>query len=334
MKTPDILAFVLAGGQGSRLHPLTASQSKPALQIRDGYRLVDFVLSNLLLSGVRRVYLLAQYKPQSLISHVQTAWTDRFEAAGGFIQIRVPSSALAQDQFQGTADAVYRNRELIDQHQPDLVAVFAADHVYRMDVQQMARWHRKHHAHLSVAAVPVAIDDARSLGVIATEGDGRIVRFEEKPRQPTALPDDPTQAYGSMGNYLFEPHTLIELLEENVRRGGSDFGFHILPNLPFGLRAFAYDFSANRIPGLRPWEVRGYWRDVGTLPALRQATREVSLPRAALELMNPRWPILGVAATVSNGHTLTRRVPARVIAPPGVSAPAGVSSPAAVGATA
>ena len=322
MKTPDILAFVLAGGQGSRLHPLTADQSKPALQIRDGYRLVDFVLSNLLLSGVRQVYLLAQYKPQSLISHLQAAWSDRFEAVGGFVQILLPSSELVQDQFQGTADAVYRNREVINRHRPDLVAVFAADHVYRMDIRQMAQWHRKHHAQLSVAAVPVAIDDARSLGVIATEGDGRIVRFEEKPRQPTALPDDPSRAYGSMGNYLFEPHALIELLEENARRGGSDFGFHILPNLPLGLRAFAYDFSSNRIPGLRPWEVRGYWRDVGTLPALRQATSEVSLPRAALELMNPRWPILGVAATVSSGHTLTRSAPARVSPPEGVGATA------------
>ncbi len=313
MKTPEILAFVLAGGQGSRLHPLTADQSKPALQIRDGYRLVDFVLSNLLLSGVRKVYLLAQYKPQSLIEHLQAAWTDRFAAVGGFINIIVPSSALAQDQFQGTADAVYRNRSLINRHRPDLVAVFAADHVYRMDVRQMVQWHLSRHARLSVAAVPVAIEDARSLGVIATESDGRIVRFEEKPRQPTAMPNDPTRAYGSMGNYLFEPDTLVGLLEENARRAGSDFGFHILPNLPAGFRAFAYDFSANRIPGLRPWEVRGYWRDVGTLPALRQATSEVSLPKAALELANPRWPILGSAAIAQTARVPARSAPVRVV---------------------
>lgn len=300
MRAPDILAFVLAGGQGSRLLPLTEHDAKPALQLRDGYRLIDFVLSNLLLSGIQKVYLLAQYKPDSLIAHLRSVWLDRFNTQGGFIHIVIPGNEQPGEQFRGTADAVFRQRHLIEQHRPDLVAVFAADHVYRMDVRQMARAHRAADAHLSIAAVPVPIAAASSLGVLVVDDRHHIVRFEEKPERPTAMPGDEQHAFASMGNYLFDPQVLCELLEANAARGGIDFGYDILPRLPSGLRALAYDFSRNRIPGLRRWEVKGYWRDVGTVPAFREAVHEVSAPRARFELHNPRWPILGVRDSVAD----------------------------------
>jgi glucose-1-phosphate adenylyltransferase len=293
LEDPDILAYVLAGGQGSRLAPLTAEQAKPALPFAGGVRLIDFVLSNLFLSGVRWVYVMVQYKPATLVEHLRAAWVDRFTAIGGFLQIAAPDSEHPGDQFAGTADAVHRNRDVIELMRPDLVAVFAADHVYRMDVRQMARSHRARHAEVSVSAVRVPVADARGFGVIAADRHGLIQRFEEKPPKPTPIVGDPKHAYCSMGNYLFEPRTLIELLEENAARGGHDFGYHIMPTLPRRRRAYAYDFSENWIPGVKPWEERAYWRDVGTLPALRQAIREASPPRARFELANPRWPILG-----------------------------------------
>lgn len=293
MSHPRILAFVLAGGQGSRLMPLTAEQAKPALPLTDGCRLIDFVLSNLLLSRVQDVVVLAQYKPDSLLSHVESAWRARFAAIGGRIETRLADEHSAGGGFRGTADAVHQNRSLIADREPDLVGVFAADHVYRMDVRQMVQSHRAHRADLSVAAVQVPIETASSFGIIAVDEAGFILRFEEKPAQPPALPQNPNMAFASMGNYLFEPDVLLELLEGNARRGGKDFGYDILPSLPATVRAHAYDFIDNRIPGLRRCEQRGYWRDVGTVAAFTEAIREITLPAGRFVLNNPRWPILG-----------------------------------------
>ena len=293
MPTKRILALVMAGGNGTRLHPLTAEQSKPALPFADGYRIIDFVLSNLFNSRVTAIYVLAQYKPQSLIEHLRTAWAPWYDDGDRGITVVLPDANDAAGSFKGTADAVYQNLHLIDQHRPDLVAVFAADHVYRMDVRQMADFHCAGGAEVSIAAVPVPIEGASSFGIVATGPAGELRDFQEKPDQPSSMPSDPGRAYASMGNYLFNPPVLTELLAEANERGETDFGRHILPRLASRNRAFAYDFTCNRVPGVEPYEEQGYWRDIGTIDALEAAQRDVRGPLPRFRLANPLWPIRG-----------------------------------------
>lgn len=285
-----MLALVMAGGKGTRLRPLTAKHAKPALHFARGYRIVDFVLSNLVNSGIADMYVLVQYKPRSLIEYVERTWAANFNGNGCAVTTLVPGGG---GRFRGTADAVYQNLHLIERHQPDLVAVFAADHIYRMDVRQMAAFHLERKASVSVAAVPVPISQASSFGVMMTDSDGLIRDFQEKPQQPPAIPGDPMRAYASMGNYLFNPDVLTELLEETSRNGESDFGHHVLPRLPGRLPVFAYDFSTNRVPGTAPHEERGYWRDVGTIEALVAAQQDILGPQPRFQLHNDAWPLLG-----------------------------------------
>ncbi len=293
-----ILAMVLAGGNGTRLHPLTAEDAKPALPFARGYRIIDFVLSNLVNSDISRIYVLAQYKPRSLITHIRTAWAPMSEGARPAINVVLPETGSDGGVYKGTADAVCQNLHLIERERPDLVAVFAADHVYRMDVRQMASFHVERGAEVSISALPVPLEIASAFGIMATGPAGELQKFEEKPKQPAATATDPGHAYASMGNYLFNPGVLRELLEQGKRRGHTDFGHHILPHLPRSHRAYAYDFASNRIPGIRPYEERGYWRDIGTLDAYRDAQRDVLglLPR--FNLVNARWPIRGHACRI------------------------------------
>jgi glucose-1-phosphate adenylyltransferase len=293
MAAPKILALILAGGEGSRLNPLTAEHAKPALPFVNGYRIVDFVLSNLVNSRISTVYLLAQYKPDSLIRHIDTAWAPWSAVRGDSIKVVLPRTAAGCHQFKGTADAVAQNFELIERHKPDLVAVFAADHIYRMDVRQMVDFHRERDAEVTVAAVRVPIDQASCFGVMVTQADGFIREFQEKPARPAPIPDHPAQAYASMGNYLFDPHVLIRLLEEAGRRGATDFGRDILPRLAQRARVFAYDFSGNYVPGVRDHEEPAYWRDVGTLEALAAARQDALGQPPRFNLWNPHWPIRG-----------------------------------------
>jgi glucose-1-phosphate adenylyltransferase len=292
MSQPKVLALVLAGGSGTRLHPLTAEHAKPALRFAAGYRIVDFVLSNLVNSGICSIYVLAQYKPRSLVEHVRTAWAP-CQDGERFIKVVLPATGGETGGFKGTSDAVYQNLHLIQRHRPDLVAVFAADHVYRMDVRQMARFHRQADAEISIAAVPVPIRVGAQFGIVAAARDGRVQAFQEKPERPVPMPDDPGRAYASMGNYLFNPRVLAALLEEARQRGDTDFGRHIMPRLPDRRRIFAYDFASNEIPGLQPHEERAYWRDVGTLDAYQAAQRDVLDPLPRFGLVNSEWPIRG-----------------------------------------
>jgi len=290
MDSHGVLALVLAGGNGTRLHPLTAEHAKPALPFACGYRIIDFVLSSLVNSGISTTYVIAQYKPQSLIEHLHSVWVSEKDEDPR-VEVVLPRANAKCTEFKGTADAVYQSLHLIDRHRPRLVAVFAADHVYRMDVRQMASFHRKNDADVSVAAVPVPIDVGPQFGIIATGPGGRIAGFEEKPEHPVAIPHDPTRTYASMGNYLFTPDVLIDVLEDARRRGETDFGRHIMPRLPGTRAVFAYDFADNEIPGIHPYEERGYWRDVGTLAAYHAAQRDVEDPLPRFRLENPRWPI-------------------------------------------
>ncbi|MGA8006695.1 MAG: sugar phosphate nucleotidyltransferase [Burkholderiales bacterium] len=286
MASKRILAFVLAGGEGTRLRPLTRERAKPALGFAGGYRLIDFVLSNLVNSGVDPIYVLAQYKPDSVLEHIAAAWGPR-------VGVLLPRSGNGKG-YTGTATAVQQNMDVMERARPDLVAVFAADHVYRMDVRQMAGFHCARRAQVSVAAVTVPIECAPSFGVVIARRDGRVSEFQEKPQRPRSLPGDPGHAYASMGNYLFEPAALTQALRDMGRRGGSDFGHDVLPYLPERYRVFAYDLAENVLPGVRPYEEPAYWRDVGSLPALIAARNDVQGPRPRFKLRNPSWPIHGL----------------------------------------
>lgn len=289
----NILAIVLAGGEGTRLYPLTADYPKPALPFVNGYRIVDFVLSNLVNSNIAPIYVVAQYKPESLIQHIGKAWARWSAGPERSIRIVLPHADNGSAQFKGTADAVYRNLDLIRRHKPDLVAVFAADHVYRMDVRQMVDFHVERNADVTVAAVPVPIEFASSFGIVVTDADGRIREFQEKPTRAAPAPNDPSRAHASMGNYLFDPDVLVGLLEGAQRRGATDFGRDVLPALPGCCRVLAYDFTGNQVPGVKPYEELGYWRDVGTLDSLAAARNDVLGPRPRFDLWNRWWPIHG-----------------------------------------
>jgi glucose-1-phosphate adenylyltransferase len=280
-----ILGFVLAGGEGTRLRPLTRERAKPALGFAGGYRLIDFVLSNLVNSGVDPIYVLAQYKPDSVLEHIAAAWGPR-------VKVLLPRSGNGRG-YTGTATAVQHNMDAVARDRPDLVAVFAADHVYRMDVRQMAGFHRARRAQVSVAAVTVPLECAPSFGIIVARPDGMVSEFQEKPERPPPLPGDPGRAYASMGNYLFDPDVLAQALREMQRGGGTDFGRHVLPRLPGRYRVFAYDLAENVLPGVRPYEEPAYWRDVGSLPALIAARKDVLGARPRFKLRNPSWPIHG-----------------------------------------
>jgi glucose-1-phosphate adenylyltransferase len=288
-----IVAVVLAGGEGSRLYPLTAEHAKPALPFANGYRIIDFVLSNLVNSRISNIYVLAQYKPASLIAHVESAWAPWFADGQGVVKVLLPRSNTLGGQFKGTADAVYQYLDLIHAHAPDLVAVFAADHVYRMDVRQMVAFHRQRNAQATVAAVSVPVEQASSFGIISTADDGRVREFTEKPQAPAHIPGDPARAYASMGNYLFEPATLERVLREGRRLGETDFGRDVLPRIAATSNVYAYDLASNLVPGTQDYEERPYWRDVGTLAALAAAQQDATGQRPRFNLWNRRWPIRG-----------------------------------------
>jgi glucose-1-phosphate adenylyltransferase len=284
-----VLAMVLAGGQGSRLHPLTAERSKPAVPFGSRYRIADFVLSSMVHSEIRSIYMLVQYKSQSLIEHVNKAWGHGDAFTGQFVTVVPPQMSEGQKWFQGTSDAVFQNINLIKRHAPDMVAVFGADHIYRMDVRQMVDFHRQNKAHVSVAAIPVPLKEASAFGIIDADAKGQIKGFLEKPKNPPPMPSDPSRAYGSMGNYLFDTDVLLTALIEAKERGEHDFGGNILPRLIHSHRVFAYNFADNRIPGIASYEEQPYWRDVGTLDAFYAAHQDVLGDQPRFDLFNPQW---------------------------------------------
>ena len=291
MQSDRIIAFVMAGGQGARLQPLTAARSKPSVPFGARYRIVDFVLSNLVNSQIQTIYLLVQYKSQSLIEHVRKAWTISPLLQNQFVTVVPPQMLTGEHWFQGTADAVHQNINLIEEHRPDLVAVFGADHIYRMDIRQMVAFHKERNADVSIASLPVPLADARGFGVIAADSDGRIRAFEEKPAHPTPMASDPSKAFASMGNYIFSTEVLTKALREAQEAGETDFGQHVLPRLLRTHRLYAYDFATNEVPGIQPYETRVYWRDVGNIDAYFDAHKDVLGEEPTFDMFNPQWPI-------------------------------------------
>jgi glucose-1-phosphate adenylyltransferase len=290
MSHPKILAFVLAGGRGERLAPLTDMRTKPSVPFGGRYRIVDFVLSNLLNSHIYSIYLLVQYKSQSLIEHVRQNWVLSPLIKEHFVAVVPPQMKMGPEWFQGTADAVYQNINLIYDHDPEIVVVFGADHIYRMDIRQMIDFHLQRGADVTVAARPVPLAEAPSFGVIAVDRGGRITGFQEKPSNPVPMPGASDRALVSMGNYLFSRDVLLDALQCGADNQ-HDFGKHILPSLIGSGKVFAYDFATNVVPGTKPFEELGYWRDVGTISAFFQAHMDMLGEMPIFDLHNNQWPI-------------------------------------------
>ncbi|RMH31526.1 MAG: glucose-1-phosphate adenylyltransferase [Nitrospirae bacterium] len=288
-----ILAMIMAGGKGERLMPLTEQRSKPAVPFAGTYRIADFVLSNFLNSGILAMYVLVQYRSQSLIEHLRRAWRIGGPNRQTFITVVPPQMKGRGKWYEGTADAVYQNINLINDFAPSLVAVFGADHIYRMDIRQMVQFHLEHQAEVTVAALPVPIHAAKGFGIVEVDDEQRIIGFEEKPRFPKPMPDNPEMAYSSMGNYIFNVDVLINALEQDASRPGThDFGRDIIPSLIKSHHVCAYDFLENVVPGIHPYEEWGYWRDVGTIEAYWQANMDVLGETPIFDLRNVNWPIL------------------------------------------
>jgi glucose-1-phosphate adenylyltransferase len=288
-----VIAFVLAGGKGTRLFPLTKERAKPAVPFGGRYRIVDFVLSNLVNSGIYSIYVLIQFKSQSLLQHLREGWEVSGLLKNNFI-IPVPAQmrSAQEDWYRGTADAISQNINLIEQADPHVVAIFGADHIYRMNIRQMIEFHVERRAGVTVAAIPVPKEQATEFGVIETTPEGRIIGFHEKKANAPTMPVDPTRVLASMGNYIFSTDLLTdELIKDNENSASShDFGKDILPNLIGRADMYAYDFQTNVIPG-DPIGSPQYWRDVGTLDAYYEASMDLRAVSPELNLYNRQWPL-------------------------------------------
>lgn len=288
-----VLAFVLAGGKGTRLYPLTKERAKPAVPFAGRYRIIDFVLSNLVNSGIYSTYVLVQFKSQSLLQHLREGWE-----AGGLLRsnfiIPVPAQmrSAGEDWYRGTADAIFQNINLIEQAEPDLVCIFGADHIYRMNIREMVEFHVEKRAQVTVSAIPVEKSLASEFGVIETREDGAITGFHEKNPDAPTMPGDPSRVYASMGNYIFSTKTLLAELYADAanEQSAHDFGRDILPKLIGRADMYAYDFQTNRIPG-DPQGAPVYWRDVGTLDAYFEASMDLRAVSPILNLYNRQWPL-------------------------------------------
>ncbi len=285
--------MVLAGGEGKRLAPLTADRAKPAVVFGGAYRLIDFVLSNLVNAGYTRIAVLTQYKSHSLDRHIATSW--RLAPLLGQYVASVPAQMRrGPSWFQGSADAIYQNMNLLYDERPDYVCVFGADHVYRMDPRQMVEQHVASGAGVTVAGIRVPIDQASQFGVIEMAADGLTIRaFREKPKDAAGLADDPGSVFASMGNYVFTTRTLAKAVTIDASEEGSnhDVGGDIIPMLVEQGEAQVYDFAANEVPGATDRD-RGYWRDVGTLDSYYEANMDLVAVHPVFNLYNAEWPIL------------------------------------------
>lgn len=287
----NVLTMILAGGRGERLMPLTRDRAKPAVPFGGRYRIIDFVLSNFVNSGFTKLKVLTQYKNESLDTHISRGWR-LATVLDQYIETVPPQQRMGPKWYEGNADAIYQNLNLILDEAPDYVAVFGSDHIYKMDVRSMLAHHIERGADLTVAAIPVPQQEASAFGVISMDADSRITEFKEKPAEPHAMPARPGWSLASMGNYIFNTQVLVEALLADAQdpRSAHDFGRNIVTQMIQTHRVFAYDFATNKIPGQPPTE-DAYWRDVGTIDAYHQASLDLVSVTPAFDLYNRRWPI-------------------------------------------
>jgi glucose-1-phosphate adenylyltransferase len=293
MPDPSVLGIVLAGGAGTRLAPLTDDRAKPAVPFGGVYRLIDFALSNLVNGGIRKVCVLTQYKSHSLDRHISTTWR-MSDLLGDYVTSVPAQQRLGPYWYTGSADAIFQSMNLINDEKPDLVMVVGADHVYRMDPRQMIAQHIAHGAGVTVAAIPVARQDAKAFGIVGVDDDGRTISsFLEKPADPPPVPGSPEESFASMGIYLFDTGVLVDALRRDAADESSrhDMGGNLIPMLVKDGAAQAYDFLTNEVPGATGRDA-GYWRDVGTIDAYFDAHMDLRNVRPMFNLYNYRWPIL------------------------------------------
>jgi glucose-1-phosphate adenylyltransferase len=288
-----VLGIVLAGGKGTRLWPLTRERAKPAVPFGGKYRIIDFVLSNFVNSGIYSIYVLTQFRSQSLLQHLSEGWQVSGLLKSHFIT-NVPAQMRSEKEswYQGTADAIFQNINLVEQSDPHFVAIFGGDHIYRMNVASMIDFHVAKGAEVSVAAIPAPRHHAIEFGVIEADADGRIGGFHEKKADAPTMPGDPDRVYASMGNYVFSTRKLLELLKADAADPNShhDFGKDILPKLAGNSPMYAYNFETNRIPGDTE-DSAPYWRDVGTIDAYYEANMDLNHVKPDLNLYNREWPV-------------------------------------------
>jgi len=285
--TRGTLAVIMAGGRGERLKDLTEDRCKPATPFGGKFRIIDFVLSNCVNSGIRQISVLTQYKAHSLIQHIQGGWSYLRGEFGEFVEIIPAQQRLGPDWYQGTADALWQNMEIIRSHRPLHVLVLAGDHIYKMDYGPMIGFHVEKEADITVGVVEVPVDRAREFGVLTVDESNRVVRFQEKPLAPEPVPGRPDIALASMGIYVFNPKLLERLLRADAGNPDSahDFGRNIVPDAIANLRVFAYPFEDVRT------KAQNYWRDVGTVDAYYEANMELVRVSPELNIYDEQWPI-------------------------------------------
>ncbi|MBF0302905.1 MAG: glucose-1-phosphate adenylyltransferase [Desulfamplus sp.] len=288
----SILSMILAGGEGTRLFPFTSLRAKPAVPFGGSYRIIDFVLSNFVNSDILKVFVLTQFKSHSLMKHLSQAW--RVSGVTGHFIDPIPAQMrTGRHWYKGTADAIYQNLNLIDSYDPEFVCVFGGDHIYKMDIRQMIDYHRDRGAALTVAAIPVPVEEANKFGVIEVDDNGKMIGFEEKPKEnPKTIPDRPTHVLASMGNYVFDADALVNYLQIDAEDDKSihDFGHNIIPMMVPRGDVYVYDFSTNAIRG-EPENSKGYWRDVGTIDSYYQANMDLISVTPPFDLYNRYWPL-------------------------------------------
>jgi glucose-1-phosphate adenylyltransferase len=289
---PKVLAIVLAGGEGKRLMPLTHDRAKPAVPFGGSYRLIDFALSNLVNAGILQCAVLTQYKSHSLDRHISVTWR-MSTLLGNYITPVPAQQRLGPQWYAGSADAIYQSMNLINDARPDIIVVFGADHVYRMDASQMVQAHVDSGAGVTVAGIRVPRKEAWQFGVIKAGDDGIVIdEWLEKPADPPALPDSPDESFASMGNYVFSADVLVDALERDAANPDSrhDMGGDIIPMLVTDKKAAVYDFKRNIVPGATARD-RDYWRDVGTLDSYHDAHLDLVAVEPVFNLYNTEWPI-------------------------------------------
>jgi glucose-1-phosphate adenylyltransferase len=282
----DSLVIVLAGGAGERLYPLTKDRAKPAVHFGGPYRIIDFVLSNCINSGLRRIFIATQYKSLSLNRHIRMGWNIVSEELGEFVEILPPQKRVSEHWYQGTADAVYQNLYSVLREEPRYVIVLSGDHVYKMDYARMLRFHQERKAAVTLAAIEEPIADASRFGIVTIDEQERVVDFDEKPQHPTSIPGSPDFALASMGVYIFDTSVLVRALEADaVEPTTHDFGRNIIPTLIHQAPVYAYRFyDENKKAGK-------YWRDVGTLDAYFDANMDLCRVSPEFNLYDPEWPL-------------------------------------------
>ena len=293
MSIDNALVMILAGGEGKRLYPLTKDRAKPAVPFGGRYRIIDFVINNFVNSGFYKIKVLTQYKSDSLNKHITRGWR-LSPFLNQYIDLAPAQMRTGNDWYKGTADAIYQNIFHIQDENPDFVCIFGGDHIYKMDVSQMLNYHKERNADLSIAAIPIPVEEASEFGIMEVDDNWRLTNFVEKPKtKPKTIPGNPDMCLASMGNYIFNKDILLDALERDnkIEESSHDFGKNVIPMLlNEGKNIYVYNFHDNSFAGMTESE-RGYWRDVGSIDAYWQANMDLLEANPELDIYSQDWPL-------------------------------------------